>query len=99
LLTVRPCRARFPKIVGQGEITELGTQGLQIHRRVCRCGLLRSEHIGRPVGELRLPPGDLVGMDVEKLRQNGRASYFNCKKYDGLPPEMWRLKHLKAGKL
>jgi hypothetical protein len=40
-------------------------QRLHVHGWVCGCSLLGPEHVGRPVEELRLPLGDLVGMDIE----------------------------------
>ena len=44
-------------------------QRLHVHRRVCRCGLLGAKDVGCPVEELGLPLSDLIGMDIELVRQ------------------------------
>src|SRR5215218_10195671 len=48
-------------------------QRLHVHWRVRRSGLLGSKHVGRPVEELGLPLGDLVGMHIELLGQFGQG--------------------------
>lgn len=58
---------------GQGEFADLGMQRLHIHGWVCRCGLIAPEDVGRPVEEMRLPLGDLVGMHIKVLGQLGEG--------------------------
>jgi hypothetical protein len=48
-------------------------QRLHVHRRVCRCGLLQSEHAGSAIEELGLPRGDLAGMHIGVLCQVGQG--------------------------
>jgi hypothetical protein len=56
------------KIVLQRQLSDLGMQHRQIHRWPGTLApRLRAEHPSRPVEKLRLPLGDLVGMNVELL--------------------------------
>ena len=60
----------FQKIVLQRQLSDLGMQRLHIDgRRVGSDPRRRPEHPGGPFLKLRLPLRDLVGMNVEVLRQ------------------------------
>ena len=56
------------KIVLQRQLSDLGMEHRQIHRRhLAVAATLRAKQPGCPVEKLRLPLGDLVGMNVELL--------------------------------
>src|ERR1700732_5215248 len=61
------------KIVLERQLADLGMKGFQIDGWRSGFGTsLSPEYPGRPFEELRLPLGDLVGMDIELLRQIGQ---------------------------
>src|SRR5712671_505185 len=63
----------FQKIVLERQLADLGMKGFQIDGWRSGFGTsLSPEYPGRPFKELRLPLGDLVGMDIELLRQIGQ---------------------------
>ena len=63
-------RRRFLGIVLQRQLADLGVQRLHVDGgRGRRRTAARTEHIGSPAFELRLPGRDLVRVDVELLRQ------------------------------
>jgi hypothetical protein len=61
------------KIVLQRQLSDLGMQHRQIHRRsLTVAATLRAKQPGCPVEKLCLPLRDLIGINVELLNQLGR---------------------------
>jgi hypothetical protein len=59
-------RARWTKIILQGQLANLGVQRLQIRAALALLGRGR-KHIGSPLQQLGTPLADLVGMNFELL--------------------------------
>src|SRR4051794_4230234 len=60
-------------IISGIDLSDLGMEHRQIHRRpLIVAATLRAKQPGCPVEQLRLPLGDLVGMNVELLCQLGQ---------------------------
>ena len=60
------------KIVLQRQLSDLGVKRLQIHRRCLGMRRPRAEDARCAIEQLRFPGRDLVGMDIENLRQIGQ---------------------------
>ena len=77
IIALRVTHARFAerafqKIVLQCQLSDLGMKPFQIHRSGFSARAARAKDAGRPVEQLCLPGGDLIGMHIEKLRQFGQ---------------------------
>ncbi len=55
------------------QFADLRVQALQIDVRSCRLAFVLAEHPSRAVEKLGFPLGNLIGMDVELLRQFGEC--------------------------
>ena len=62
----------FQKIILQRQLPDLGVQRLQIHWRRARLALLLTENARRSFEKLGFPLRDLIGVNVELLRQFGQ---------------------------
>jgi hypothetical protein len=62
----------FQKIVLQRQLSDLRMKGLQINRRWHGLDSAMSENTGRAFEKLTLPLRDLIGVDIELLRQLGQ---------------------------
>ena len=84
----------FQKIIGQGQLPDFCMESLDVHRGFGAFGrglAFGSESAGGPFKKLRLPRCDLIGVDIELLRQLGQRLLALDRRQDRFRLEGYRV--------